>query len=452
MEIITSYLSKKQESTSLAFFRLSFGLLMTFSIIRFWLKGWIKTMYIDPSFHFTFYGFDWVKPLDEYTYLLFIICGLSAFFVAIGYKYYLSIITFFLTFTYIELMDKTTYLNHYYFVSVLSFLMIFLPANSSYSVDSYLEKKSYKYSPKWCVDSIKILLFIVYFYSGIAKINYDWLIEAQPLKIWLTTGSYDLPIIGSTLMQQEWFHYLMSWGGMFYDLLIPFILLYSRTRIFGFLLVVFFHVFTVILFPIGMFPYIMIISTLIFFNSQTHQKILDFILNPLTKQIKNIKELRVINIKRKNLALYVFVIFFIIQFLFPFRYTLYPGELFWNEQGYRFSWRVMLMEKRGYTTFKIVDKENKNSFYVMNDSFLTEFQERQMSFQPDFILEYAHFLGDHYKKSGLNEIEVYADSYVALNGRMSKRFVDPNVDLLKEKRGFNNKSWILPLNEKINTF
>ena len=409
-------------------------------------------MYIDPSFHFTFYGFDWVKPLDEYTYLLFIVCGLSAFFVAIGYKYYLSIITFFLTFTYIELMDKTTYLNHYYFVSVLSFLMIFLPANSSYSVDSYLEKKSYKYSPKWCVDSIKLLLFIVYFYSGIAKINYDWLIEAQPLKIWLTTGSYDLPIIGSTLMQQEWFHYLMSWGGMFYDLLIPFILLYSRTRIFGFLLVVFFHVFTVILFPIGMFPYIMIISTLIFFNSQTHQKILDFILNPLTKQIKNIKELRVINIKRKNLALYVFVIFFIIQFLFPFRYTLYPGELFWNEQGYRFSWRVMLMEKRGYTTFKIVDKENKNSFYVMNDSFLTEFQERQMSFQPDFILEYAHFLGDHYKKSGLNEIEVYADSYVALNGRMSKRFVDPNVDLLKEKRGFNNKSWILPLNEKINTF
>ena len=138
---------------------------MTFSIIRFWLKGWIKTMYIDPSFHFTFYGFDWVKPLDEYTYLLFFICGLSAFFVAIGYKYYLSIITFFLTFTYIELMDKTTYLNHYYFVSILSFLMIFLPANSSYSVDSYLERKSYKYSPKWCVDSIKILLFIVYFYS-----------------------------------------------------------------------------------------------------------------------------------------------------------------------------------------------------------------------------------------------------------------------------------------------
>lgn len=408
-------------------------------------------MYIDPSFHFTFYGFEWVTPLGEYTYFLFFICGLSAFFVAVGYRYYISIIIFFLSFTYIELMDKTTYLNHYYFVSVLSFLMIFLPCNSSYSFDSYLQKKSYKYTPRWCVDSIKLLLFIVYFYSGLAKINKDWLYEAQPLKIWLTTGSYDFPLIGSNLMQQEWFHYFMSWGGMFYDLLIPFILIYSRTRIFGFLLVIFFHIFTVLLFPIGMFPYIMIISSLIFFTSKTHKKILDLILKPFINKIKSLKEIKIINIQRKRMGIVIVSIFFIVQILFPFRYSLYPGELFWNEQGYRFSWRVMLMEKKGYTTFKVVDKVNKNSFYVMNNDFLTEFQERQMSFQPDFILEYAHFIGDYYKKQGLKNIEIYADSYVALNGRINKRFVDPETDLLKEKRGFKNKNWIIPFNEKINS-
>ena len=450
MEIIQSYFSKKQESTSLAFFRLAFGLLMTISIIRFCLKGWIQLLYIEPSFHFSFFGFEWVKPLEEYTYVLFAVCAVSAFFVAIGYKYYISIITFFLSFTYIELMDKTTYLNHYYFVSILSFLMIFLPANASYSLDSYLKNQSYRYTPKWCVDSIKLLLFIVYFYAGLAKINSDWLLEAQPLKIWLTTGSYDLPLIGNNIMQKEWFHYFMSWGGMFYDLLIPFILLYSRTRIYGFLLVVFFHIFTVILFPIGMFPYIMIVSSLIFFSSKTHKKLLDFVLKPVINRLNNLKEVNAVHIKRKKLAISIVFVFFIIQFIFPFRYAFYPGELFWNEQGYRFSWRVMLMEKRGYTTFKIVDKEKGNSFYVMNDEFLTEFQERQMSFQPDFILEYAHHLGDHYKELGYNNIEVYADSYVALNGRMSKRFVDPNIDLLKEKRGFNNKKWILPLNEEIN--
>lgn len=407
-------------------------------------------MYIDPSFHFTFYGFEWVTPLGNYTYLLFFICGLSAFFVAIGYKYYISIIIFFLSFTYIELMDKTTYLNHYYFVSILSFLMIFLPSNSSYSVDSYLQKKSFKYTPKWCVDSIKLLLFIVYFYSGLAKINKDWLFEAQPLKIWLTTGSYDFPLIGSNLMQQEWFHYFMSWGGMFYDLLIPFLLIYTRTRVFGFLLVIFFHLFTVLLFPIGMFPYIMIMSSLIFFSSKTHKKILDFILKPFIDKIKSIREMKIINIQKERISLIVVSVFFIIQFLFPFRYSLYPGELFWNEQGYRFSWRVMLMEKKGYTTFKVVNKENDNSFYIMNNSFLTELQERQMSFQPDFIIEYAHFLGNYYKNLGLNDIEIYADSYVALNGRISKRFIDPEIDLLKQKRGFKNKDWIIPLDEKIN--
>jgi len=448
--IISSYLSKRHESTSLAFFRLGFGLLMTYSIIRFWLKGWIQTMYIDPSFHFTFYGFEWVTPLGNYTYLLFFICGLSAFFVAIGYRYYMSIIIFFLSFTYIELMDKTTYLNHYYFVSILSFLMIFLPSNSSYSVDSYLQKKSFKYTPKWCVDSIKLLLFIVYFYSGLAKINKDWLFEAQPLKIWLTTGSYDFPLIGSNLMQQEWFHYFMSWGGMFYDLLIPFLLISTRTRVFGFLLVIFFHLFTVLLFPIGMFPYIMIMSSLIFFSSKTHKKILDFILKPFIDKIKSIREMKIINIQKERISLIVVSVFFIIQFLFPLRYSLYPGELFWNEQGYRFSWRVMLMEKKGYTTFKVVNKENDNSFYIMNNSFLTEFQERQMSFQPDFIIEYAHFLGTYYKNLGLNDIEIYADSYVALNGRISKRFIDPKIDLLKQKRGFKNKDWIIPLDEKIN--
>ena len=407
-------------------------------------------MYIDPSFHFTFYGFEWVTPLGNYTYLLFFICGLAAFFVAIGYKYYMSIIIFFLSFTYIELMDKTTYLNHYYFVSILSFLMIFLPSNSSYSVDSYLQKKSFKYTPKWCVDSIKLLLFIVYFYSGLAKINKDWLFEAQPLKIWLTTGSYDFPLIGSNLMQQEWFHYFMSWGGMFYDLLIPFLLIYTRTRVFGFLLVIFFHLFTVLLFPIGMFPYIMIMSSLIFFSSKTHKKILDFILKPFIDKIKSIREMKIINIQKERISLIVVSVFFIIQFLFPFRYSLYPGELFWNEQGYRFSWRVMLMEKKGYTTFKVVNKENDNSFYIMNNSFLTELQERQMSFQPDFIIEYAHFLGNYYKNLGLNDIEIYADSYVALNGRISKRFIDPEIDLLKQKRGFKNKDWIIPLDEKIN--
>ena len=167
---------------------------MLYSIIRIWSKGWIESLYLQPSFHFSYLGFEWVKPIDNYTYLIFLICAISSFFVAIGYRYRFSVIILFLSFTYVELMDKTTYLNHYYLVSLISFLMIFLPANASYSLDSFIRNKSFKLIPKWNVDSLKLMICIVYFYAGIAKINSDWLLEAQPLKIWLTS-KYDLSLI-----------------------------------------------------------------------------------------------------------------------------------------------------------------------------------------------------------------------------------------------------------------
>ena len=112
----------------------------------------------------------------------------------------------------------------------------------------------------------------------------------------------------------------------------------------------------------------------------------------------------------------------------------------------------MLVEKKGFTTFKVIDKENDKVFYVDNEAYLTEFQEKQMSFQPDFILEYAHYIGDYYNKNGLNNVQVYAESFVTLNGRLSKRFIDPTVDLMKEKRGFSNKKWITSLEDEIKGF
>jgi len=449
---IAKYLNKKQDSSSLAIFRLGFGFLMLFSIIRIWFNGWIKELYIDPSFHFSYYGFEWIKPIGDYTYLIFLICAISSFCVAIGYKYRISIILLFLSFTYAELMDKTTYLNHYYLVSLISFLMIFFPANASFSIDNIINKKSYRLIPKWNVDALKLMICIVYFYAGIAKINTDWLIEAQPLKIWLTS-KYDLPIIGNTLFQMDWVHIFFSWAGMFYDVFIAFILLYRRTRPFGFFLVITFHIMTAILFPaIGMFPYIMITSSIIFLEPETHKKILEKCFTLFKKFFQKISTAEVYNYKRTKIAQIALIIFFTIQLVFPFRYFLYPGELFWNEQGYRFSWRVMLIEKKGFTEFKIVDGKTLDSFYVLNENFLTEFQERQMSFQPDFILEFAHYLGDYYNNNGYSDVKVYAESYVTLNGRISKLFVDPNVDLMKEKRGFSNKNWITKLEDEIKGF
>ncbi|AXG71938.1 vitamin K-dependent gamma-carboxylase [Kordia sp. SMS9] len=451
MNRFQTYLQQQTNAAPLAVFRIGFGLMMCYGIIRFWAHGWIESFYIEPSFHFSYYGFDWIKPLGNFTYIIFVICGVSAFFVAFGLKYRWAIITFFLSFTYIELMDKTTYLNHYYFISILSFLMLFLPANAMFSVDNLWRKKSYQNVPNWTIDAIKLLLGIVYFYAGLAKINADWLFKAQPLKIWLPS-KFDLPLIGETFLQQEWFHYAMSWSGMLYDLLIPFLLLYRKTRVFAFILVVFFHVFTRVLFPIGMFPFVMIVGTLIFFDASFHQKIIAFLKRSIKRLVHvNLEAIQTISnytFPHKKIIIPVIVTFFAIQIVFPFRFMLYPGNLFWTEEGYRFSWRVMLMEKRGISTFKIVDGETGNFFYVNNKDFLTDRQEIQMSFQPDFILEYAHYLGDHFTRQGHKNVEVYVDSYVALNGRLSTRFINENVDLYQQKESFKHKNWIVPFKEQ----
>ena len=318
--------------------------------------------------------------------------------------------------------------------------------------DNLINKKHYAQVPRWTVDSIKLLICIVYIYAGLAKINSDWLLNAMPLKIWLTS-KYDLPIIGELLLQKNWVHYLMSWGGMAYDLSIPFLLIYSRTRLFAFVLVVFFHVFTLVLFPIGMFPHIMIFCSMIFFSPNLHRKglnIIETILRSLGLFFKNqkLKQSDELNIIGQKIIVPVLIIFFFLQAIIPFRYMAYPGELFWHEQGYRFSWRVMLIEKVGYTNFRIKNSIDGTSFVVNSANFLTPFQEKQMSFQPDFILEFAHYLGDTYSSEN-NRVEVFADSFVALNGRASQRFINPKVNLYNEKESINNKTWILPLKDEI---
>jgi len=450
MHLFKTYLNTYTPAATLAFFRLAFGLMMFLSMVRFASYGWIDKFYIKPVFHFTYYGFSWVKPYGFYTYLAFIICGLCALMVATGYKYRPAIIIFFLSFTYIELLDKTTYLNHYYFISVVSFVLIFLPANAYFSVDAYKNsEKAYGKVPRWTIDILKLLLAIVYLYAGIAKLNSDWLFNALPLRIWLPANA-DLPIIGP-LLGKVWVAYAFSWVGAIYDLVIVFLLINKRTRWFGFTSVVVFHVLTKILFPIGIFPFVMIVSSLLYFDASFHKKILRYITQIfwLPKSVLCDNKHKLVN---SNLKIGFLVVFVAFQLLFPFRYLLYPQELFWTEEGFRFSWRVMLMEKAGYTQFTVTDPATKQSIAVNNSDFLTAFQEKQMAFQPDFILEYAHFLHKHYQAKGMHDPEVRVNSYVALNGRLSTVYIDPNVNLAKQDESFYHKTWILPFTDVIKGF
>ena len=126
---------------------------------------------------------------------------------------------------------------------------------------------------------------------------------------------------------------------------------------------------------------------------------------------------------------------------------LYPGNLFWTEQGYRFSWRVMLMEKVGYTQFTVTVPKREKSFEVLPQQYLTPVQEKMMNTQPDMVLQFAHFLRDKYQSEFDVEVGVFVESYAALNGKGSRPFINPEVDLATVKRGYQHKTWVLPYHQ-----
>ncbi len=416
--------------------------MMLFSTIRFISKGWVYEFYVKPVFHFKYYGFSWLDVLPEQAmYTVFFFMLLSCFGILFGCFYRISAIVFFLTFTYVELLDQSNYLNHYYFVSLMAFIMIFLPAHKSFSLDvKYSWVKELRDVPNFYILLPKFQLALVYIFAGIAKLNYDWLIQAQPLKIWLPANSH-LPIIGP-LLNYEIVAYLFSWFGAFYDLFIVFFLINSRTRPYAYFFVIVFHVLTRVLFPIGVFPYIMIMSTLIFFSENFHVRIINTIKSFFKYNYS--QQVEITPVSYVNIRLYAFfLLFFMLQIILPFRYLAYPGKLFWTEQGYRFSWRVMLMEKAGTAFFYVEDSKTNKRIEVDNKEFLTKNQEKMMATQADMILQYAHYLGEHYKSKGFNHPKVFVESYVNLNGRGSQLYIDSTIDLMKVEDSFQNKEWIL---------
>ena len=238
---------------------------------------------------------------------------------------------------------------------------------------------------------------------------------------------------------------------MIYDCTIVFFLLSNRTRPFAYITVIIFHILTGLLFQIGVFPLVMIGATLIFFSENWHRRFQHYITQiPLLGGLFVVLpsgETEPSKFRTSFILRFVLTAYVIFQVVFPWRYLLYPGNLFWTEEGYRFSWRVMLVEKAGDATFYVRDSQTGREGIVYNREFLNAHQEKQMAYQPDMILQFAHFLGKHYSQNGVSKPEVRAEVYVTMNARPAQLLIDPKVDLMKVNDNWSPKSWILPEKE-----
>ena len=441
---LTARLDEPCDGAGIAAFRVLFGALMLLAVLRFASLGWIRELYAAPDFHFTYLGFDWVRPWPLWgLYVHFALMALAAAALALGFHARLSALVFFVLFTYAELLDKSAYLNHYYLVTLLAFLLVLLPAGATWSLDAR-RRGGESSVPRWTYWLLRGQLFVVYFYAGAAKLNADWLWQGEPLRLWL--GSFtDTPLVGP-LVEQRWLALAMSWAGALYDLGVAPLLMWRRTRPFAFAAAVVFHISVWLMFPIGVFPWVMLIGATVFFEPDWPRRWvtrLGFRGGATPRPSERLSHPEARPMPR---ALWVVAaVHLLVQVLVPLRFVLYPGWVNWSEEGFRFAWRVMLIEKAGQVEFEVVAPSARKRFQIFPRRELTPLQYRMMATQPDMIHEYALHLRDRYREQGYPDTQVYARAWVSLNGRPSQPLIDPEVDLGNEPRSLAPSRFIVPL-------
>ncbi|MBI5917348.1 MAG: HTTM domain-containing protein [Bacteroidetes bacterium] len=452
---------KPTDIASLVFFRVVFGILGFADLMGVWTYYHLYKGYFDPEkLQFKYYGFEWVRPLPE-PFLSLVFLGLmaAAVCIALGRWYRVCTVVFAAGFTYVFLLEKALYLNHGYLFCWLSWLMVFLPANRQWSGD-VLKNPALRSDQveRWCLWLLMFLMGVVYFFGGIAKLNADWL-DGNPLKIWLKSDA-DMPVLG-WLWRQEATAYAMAWGGTLLDLSAPFLLLFRKTRMWalGFLLL--FHLTNSLIFQIGIFPWLSISLSLLFFPPDWPRRVFAFLKTKMkwpgrveawweVKTTANVGEVQnladVVPAYPQRLVKLALALLVAFHLLMPLRHWCFQGNVAWTEEGHRYSWRMMLRSKRGYGHFEIKNKQTGKITKVKPSEYLTDRQCEKVFTHPDLLLQFAHYLRDLSKRRGEPEVEVFAVVRASLNGRHTQPFVDATVDLAKEEWSFFKKSrWIVPL-------
>ncbi len=421
------------DNIQLILFRILFGALLAWHCVEVMLLDWIDFVFIQPRFTFSHIGMEWLQPLSGngmyYYFAVMAICGLL---VSIGLFYRYSLGAFTILWAAAYFMQKTTYNNHHYLMLLLCIIMLFLPANSSHSIDVKVNpSKKQLLMPTWCRFVLILQIAIVYFFATLAKLYPDWL-DGTFIKNLLVSrrGSRFL-----YLYEQEWFYFSITYGGLLFDFLIIPLMLYRKTRKYAFIAAIFFHLFNSALLEIGVFPYLALAFSVLFFPPEFFRKYI----------FKNKIELSMfvpISLNNKIL-LYFFLPYFVLQLSLPLRHWFIKGDVLWTEEGNRLSWRMMLRNRSGETKFLVINNTTKKKTYYDLNKLLTNSQIKSMRTMPDMIWQTAQIIKKEYQRNGI-DISIFVDSEVSINKKARLPLIDPNIDFAQaEWNYFTHNDWIL---------
>ncbi|MEM9465097.1 MAG: HTTM domain-containing protein [Actinomycetota bacterium] len=422
-------------SDSVAFFRIAYGLVGVLVAVRLLAHGWVDRLYLAPEEHLTFARFGWVEPLPGLLmYAHVALLGLLGAAIAVGLRSRLCTVLFVVALGYLELIEATLYLNHYWFLLLAGVLIAVLPVHGRFSIDvARGRRRSEPTVPALVVWAFRAQLAVVYGFAGLAKLNPDWLFDAQPLSLWFADRA-DVAVVGGVLALPAT-AYVASWAAAAFDLTVVAGLLHRRTRPFAYGAVLAFHGATGLLFQIGVFPVVMILGTLVFFAPDWPRRW--GAAAPARSASEPVAEVG----SAVRVGLLAFAV---LQVVLPLRHYAEPGNVRWNEDGYYLAWRVMLTEKAGFGTFVVTDPETDRSWIVEPDAVLEDWQVAAAMVRPDLVHATALLIEARQVDALGRDVEVRADVVVAMNGRPARPLIDPTVDLTSVPRGSGVDAFVLP--------
>jgi hypothetical protein len=442
-------LSRPVSPLSLAVFRIAVGAMLVWDCWRFIRYDRIYRYWIEPDFHFTYPGFHWVAPLPEpWIWFAWLAMGVCALLVMVGLFYRVAVVALTVLFSYFFLLDKAEYLNHFYLVILFLILLCFMPAHRALSLDAKLfpsvrgERVSYAN-----VAVLRLQMEIMLIYAGLVKLTPDWL-AGEPLGLWLRSQSEDFTF--GFLFHYDWVILAGTWGTVALHVLGAPLLLWHRTRLATFLVYCTFHAANSVFFNIGIFPWLTIAATTIFFAPDWPLRLARWFhglfealppqIPPAASRAAGAGAIRLIPMT----ALAAIATWTAVQIALPIRAGAFPTEVRWSGDGHRFSWRMRIYDRRAEGVFIV--RSGDETWEVDPRDYLSDRQSSKMLVRSDMIHQFANHLEAVWREAGHGDVEVRAEIWKSLNGRPPQPFVDADVDLTAVDLAYaRSDPWVLPI-------
>lgn len=476
------------DAAGLVWFRVVFGLVVVWEMFRHLWRGRVTTYWVEPELLLPYWPFTFVRPLPEpWTTAHVLMVLLAGAAVAAGWRYRVYTWVSFVGFTWLFLLDQSRYLNHNYLVVLLSFVLCCVPAHRLWSVDARtgVAERS-ETVPAWTLWWVRFLIGVPYFFGGLAKINHDWL-RGEPMRSWLARST-DYPIIGRWFDTEPAVLFFVA-GGLLFDLLIVPILLVRRTRVLGIGLMLAFHLLNCRMFKIGIFPYLMIVATLVFLPPDWPRRVWSDLTSPVLRRRLPLlvggavgfavgatlpSQPDPVNAVIAAIGVAVFAwevanygwdldrpsapepastpvpavtfaglsAFVAVQVALPLRHLLIPGDVHWTEEGHQWAWHMKLRDKDAVGVFVVDPPGPTAPFEVDPYDHLHPFQAKKVLQTPVLTVMFGQWLVEHLDVPGA---AVYVRSEVSLNGRARTPMIDPDQDLTTIRVPWVPPApWILP--------